>query len=264
MRLLLTPAVLVVAVFAAALAALLRYSVLEFVPGSLQTGGLTVANFTGIMSRQYLGAVWDTLVLSAATTALTLVASYPVAYALARTQSTRARSTLLVLVLAPFFTGAIVRTYAWVLVLGNTVVTWPVPMLFTPRGVLVGLVHFSMPTMILLLAAAISHIDPVYERAAASLGASPARVFRRVTLPLSLPGIVSGSVIVFAWTLSAFATPELLGGGRVKMIANVVRDLALDSFNWPGGAAFALLALVITLALLAGAGKLTAVADRGA
>ena len=193
MRLLLTPAVLVVAVFAAALAALLRYSVLEFVPGSLQTGGLTVANFTGIMSRQYLGAVWDTLVLSAATTALTLVASYPVAYALARTRSARVRSTLLVLMLAPFFTGAIVRTYAWVLVLGNTVVTWPVPMLFTPRGVLVGLVHFSMPTMILLLAAAISHIDPVYERAAASLGASPARVFRRVTLPLSLPGIVSGS-----------------------------------------------------------------------
>ncbi|HJR00688.1 MAG TPA: ABC transporter permease [Methylomirabilota bacterium] len=264
MRLLLTPAVLVVAVFAAALSALLRYSVLEFVPGSLQSGGLTVANFTGIMSRQYLGAVWDTLVLSAATTVLTLVASYPVAYALARTHSARARSALLVLVLAPFFTGAIVRTYAWVLVLGNTVVTWPVPMLFTPRGVLVGLVHFSMPTMILLLAAAISHIDPVYERAAASLGASPARVFRRVTLPLSLPGIVSGSVIVFAWTLSAFATPELLGGGRVKMIANVVRDLALDSFNWPGGAAFALVALVITLALLAGAGKLTAVAGRGA
>lgn len=264
MRLLLTPAVLVVAVFAAALSALLRYSVLEFVPGSLQTGGLTAANFTGIMSRQYLGAVWDTLVLSAATTGLTLVASYPVAYALARTQSGRVRSALLVLVLAPFFTGAIVRTYAWVLVLGNTVVTWPVPMLFTPRGVLVGLVHFSMPTMILLLAAAISHIDPVYERAAASLGASPARVFRRVTLPLSLPGIVSGSVIVFAWTLSAFATPELLGGGRVKMISNVVRDLALDSFNWPGGAAFALLALVITLGLLAGAGKLTAVGGRGA
>jgi len=79
-----------------------------------------------------------------------------------------------------------------------------------------------------------------------------------------VPGIVSGSVIVFAWTLSAFATPELLGGGRVKMIANVVRDLALDSFNWPGGAAFALMALAVTLALLAGVGKLTAVADRGA
>ena len=83
------------------------------------------------MAPQYLGAVWDTVVLSAATTVLTLVASYPVAYALARTPSRRVRSALLVLTLAPFFTGAIVRTYAWVLVLGNTVVTWPVPMLFT-------------------------------------------------------------------------------------------------------------------------------------
>jgi putative spermidine/putrescine transport system permease protein len=187
-----------------------------------------------------------------------------VAYALARAPSRSVRSWLLVLTLAPFFTGAIVRTYAWVLVLGNTVVTWPVPMLFTARGVLVGLVHFSMPTMILLLAAAISHIDPVYERAAASLGASPARVFRRVTLPLSMPGVVSGSVIVFAWTLSAFATPELLGGGRVKMIANVVRDLALDSFNWPGGAAFAVFALAVTLGLLAAVGRLTAGSERSA
>jgi len=263
-RRLLAPALVVIVVFAAALFALLRYSVLEFVPGSLQPGGLTLANFTEILSRQYLGAVWDTLVLSAATTVLTLVASYPVAYALARTRSARVRSAILVLTLAPFFTGAIVRTYAWVLVLGNTVVTWPVPLVFTPQGVLVGLVHFSMPTMILLLAAAISHIDPVYERAAASLGAGPGRVFRRVTLPLSMPGIVSGSVIVFAWTLSAFATPELLGGGKVKMIANVVRDLALDSFNWPGGAAFAVLALVVTFALLAGVGRLTAAGEGGA
>lgn len=262
-RRLLAPALVVIAAFTAALFALLRYSVLEFVPGSLQPGGFTLANFTGILSRQYLGAVWDTLVLSAATTVLTLVASYPVAYTLARTRSARVRSAILVLTLAPFFTGAIVRTYAWVLVLGNTVVTWPVRLLFTPQGVLVGLVHFSMPTMILLLAAAISHIDPVYERAAASLGAGPRRVFRRVTLPLSMPGIVSGSVIVFAWTLSAFATPELLGGGKVKMIANVVRDLALDSFNWPGGAAFAVLALAVTFALFAGVGRLTAPAERG-
>jgi len=257
-KLLLAPAAVVLAIFAAALAALFRLSALAFVPGSLQPGGLTLANFRAALAPQYLDAIWDTVVLSAATTALTLVMAYPVAYALARTRSRTARSALLVLTLAPFFTGAIVRTYAWVLVLGNTVVTWPIPMLFTPRGVLVGLVHFSMPTMILLLAAAISHIDPVYERAAASLGASPARVFRRVTLPLSMPGIVSGSVIVFAWTLSAFATPELLGGGRVKMIANVVRDLALDSFNWPGAAAFAVVALALTLLLLGGLGRLAA------
>ena len=197
--------------------------------------------------------------LSVATTALTLVASYPVAYALARTPvAPRCARWLLVLTLAPFFTGAIVRTYAWILVLGNTVVTWPIPLLFTERGVLIGLVHFSMPTMILILAAAISHVDPALERAAASLGATPARVFRRVTLPLSMPGIVSGSLVVFAWTLSAFPTPELLGGGKVKMIANVVKDLALDSFNWPGAAAFAVVALALTLVLLGGLGRLAA------
>jgi putative spermidine/putrescine transport system permease protein len=253
---LLLPAAAVLAVFAAALGALFRWSVLEFVPGSLQTGGLTFANFRAVMAPQYLGAIRDTVVLSLLTTVLTLLAAYPVAYALARTPSRRVRSLLLVLTLAPFFTGAIVRTYAWVLVLGNTVVTWPVPLLFTERGVLVGLVHFSMPTMILILAAALSHIDPAYERAAASLGARPSRVFLRVTLPLSLPGIVSGGLIVFAWTLSAFPTPELLGGGKVKMIANVVRDLGLDSFNWPGAAAFALVALVLTLVMLTALGRL--------
>ena len=251
MKLLLVPALAVIGVFAVALGALFQYSALEFVPGSLKTGGLTLENFRRVASPQYLGYIWDTVLLSAATTGLTLAASYPVAYALARTRSRALRSWLLILTLAPFFTGAIVRTYAWILVLGNAVVTWPVPMLFTERGVLIGLVHFSMPTMILLLAAAISHVDPAYERAAASLGARPARVFWRVTLPLSMPGIVSGSLIIFAWTLSAFATPELLGGGKVKMIANGVKDLALDSFNWPGAAAFALVALVLTLALLA-------------
>jgi putative spermidine/putrescine transport system permease protein len=257
-RLLLVPALGVLAVFAVALGALFQYSVLAFVPGSLVTGGFTLANFRAVVSPQYLGYMWDTIVLSVATTALTLVVSYPVAYALARTPSRAVRSWLLVLTLAPFFTGAIVRTYAWILVLGNTVVTWPIPMLFTERGVLVGLVHFSMPTMILLLAAAISHVDPALERAAASLGATPARVFRRVTLPLSMPGIVSGSLVVFAWTLSAFPTPELLGGGKVKMIANAVKDLALDSFNWPGAAAFAVVALALTLVLLGGLGRLTA------
>lgn len=257
MKWLLVPAVAVIGMFAVALGALFQYSVLEFVPGSLQTGGFTIENFRHVASPQYLGYVWDTVVLSAATTALTLLASYPVAYALARTRSRAVRSWLLILTLAPFFTGAIVRTYAWIVVLGNAVVAWPVPMLFTERGVLVGLVHFSMPTMILLLAAAISHVDPAYERAAASLGAPPARVFRRVTLPLSMPGIVSGCVIVFAWTLSAFPTPELLGGGKVKMIANAVKDLALDSFNWPGAAAFALLALVLTLLVLGAVGRLT-------
>lgn len=244
------------AVFVAALGALAQWSVVEFVPGSLQTGGFTAGNFQRVLSVQYLRPIWDTLVLSVATTVFTLAGSYPVAYLLARTPSARVRSLLLVLTLAPFFTGAIVRTYAWMLVLGNSFVRWPVKLLFEPSGVLVGLVHFAMPTMILILAAAISHIDPAYERAAASLGAPPRRTFWRVTLPLSMPGIASGSLVVFAWTFSAFPTPELLGGGRVKMIANVVKDLALDAFNWPGSAAFAVVALAVTLLLLLVIGRL--------
>ncbi|MGH7326634.1 MAG: ABC transporter permease [Candidatus Rokuibacteriota bacterium] len=248
---LLAPSLAAMALFAVALGALFQFSLLEFIPGSLRTGGLTGKNFQAVLAPQYLRYIWDTIVLSVLTTVLTLVAAYPVAYALARARSARLRSLLLVLTLAPFFTGAIVRTYAWMLVLGNSFVRWPVKLLFEPEGVLVGLVHFSMPTMILILAAAISHIDPVYERAAASLGARPARVFWRVTLPLSMPGIASGSLVVFAWTFSAFPTPELLGGGRVKMIANVVKDLALDAFNWPGSAAFAVVALAVTFVLLA-------------
>ena len=247
---LLAPALVALALLAAALGALFQLSVVEFIPGSLKTGGLTDKNFRAVLAPQYLRYIWDTIVLSALTTALTLVMSYPIAYALARTPSARVRSLLLVLTLAPFFTGAIVRTYAWMLVLGQSFIAWPVKLLFEPQGVLIGLVHFSMPTMILILAAAISHVDPAYERAAASLGARPSRVFLRVTLPLSMPGIVSGSLVVFAWTFSAFPTPELLGGGKVKMIANVVKDLALDSFNWPGSAAFAAVALVLTLLIL--------------
>jgi len=233
--LLLAPGLVAIVFFATALGALFRLSVLEFVPGSLRTGGVTAANFRAVLSAPYLRAIGDTALLSAATTILTLLASYPVAYALARARSGRVRSLL---------------------VLGSSLVSWPVRLLFEPSGVLVGLVHFSMPTMILILAAALAHVDPALERAAASLGARPARVFARVTLPLSMPGVVSGSLIVFAWTFSAFATPELLGGGRVKMIANVVKDLALDSFNWPASAAFAIVALAVTLALVAALGRL--------
>jgi len=245
----LLPALTVLAVFAAALGALFRWSVLEFVPGSLQAGGLTLANFRAVLAPQYLGAIRDTVVLSALTTVLTLVAAYPVAYALARTPSRRVRSLILVLTLAPFFTGAIVRTYAWVLVLGNTVITWPVPMLFTERGVLVGLVHFSMPTMILILAAALSHIDPAYERAAASLGATPARVFRRVTLPLLRPGLVAGLLFAVVVSLNEFVV-SLFISTRVTEILPVAMFTYVVNYTDPTIAALSSLFIVATFVVV--------------
>ena len=133
----------------------------------------------------------------------------------------------------------------------------------TSRWVLiVAHVALVLPFVIRSVAVSVANLDPALERAAASLGAPPWRVFARVTLPLSMPGIASGCLVVLAWTFSAFPTPELLGGGRVKMVANVVKDLALDSLNWPGSAAFAGVALVVTLAVLAAMSRLLGRIDR--
>jgi putative spermidine/putrescine transport system permease protein len=104
--------------------------------------------------------------------------------------------------------------------------------------------------MVVMLAAALSHIDPSYERAAASLGAGPLRVFLTITLPLSAPGIVAGTATAFAWTFSAFATPQLIGGGRVNMISNLVYQLGFASFNFPFAAAISAAGLFFTFVIL--------------
>jgi putative spermidine/putrescine transport system permease protein len=258
---LLSPGLLVLACMLAALGFLFQFAFRAFIPGSIQVGGWTLENFSRVLRPLYLGYLLDTALISSYTTVFTLVLSYPVAYALARARSRAVRSTLLTLTLLPFFTGAVVRSYSWILMLGNEgflngmllklgIISTPYQLLFTQRGVVVGLVHFSMPVMILILAAALSHLDPNFERGAQSLGAGPVRTFLSVTVPLSMPGIISGSLVIFAWTFSAFATPALVGGGRVKMIANVVEDLALEAFNWPGGAAFAMVSLAGTLVLI--------------
>jgi putative spermidine/putrescine transport system permease protein len=243
---LLAPSLVALAGMLAALGFLFQFAFRAFIPGSILVGGVTLENFSRVLRPLYLGYLLDTTLISVYTTVLTLVLSYPVAYALARSRSRGVRSCLLVLTLLPFFTGAVIRAYSWILMLGNEgfingllvrlgVIATPYQLLFTQKGVVVGLVHFSMPVMILILAAALSHVDPSLERSAQSLGAGPVRTFWTVTLPLSMPGIVSGSLVIFAWTFSAFPTPALVGGGRVKMIANVVEDLALEAFNWPGG-----------------------------
>lgn len=258
---LLAPGLLALGGMLAALGFLFQFAFREFIPGSIQVGGWTLDNFNRILGPLYLSYLWDTALISIYTTVLTLLLSYPVAYALARARSRAARSALLIVTLLPFFTGAVVRAYSWILMLGNAgflngmllklgIVATPFQLLFTQKGVVVGLVHFSMPVMILILAAALSHVDPNYERSAQSLGAGPVRTFFTVTVPLSMPGIISGSLVIFAWTFSAFPTPALVGGGKVKMIANVVEDLALEAFNWPGGAAFAMVSLVATLVLV--------------
>jgi putative spermidine/putrescine transport system permease protein len=196
------------------------------------------------------------------TAAWTLVIGYPVAYALVRARSPVVKSAILIIVVTPLFLGEVVRTYSWIVVLGNNgfvnamlmkagLIERPLQLMFTAFGVVTALVHVTLPVMVLMLAAALAHIDRDYERAAQSLGAGPVRAFLTVTLPLSTPGIVAGVTTAFAWTFSAFATPQLIGGGQVNMISNLVYQLGFASFNFPFAASLSVAGLALTFAVLA-------------
>src|SRR6266403_449514 len=257
-----TPAAFCALGFVAAMAAVLQYSLRAYVPGSLDPGGFTLANFADLLKPLYARVFLDTVWICFLTAASTLVVGYPLAYALVRMQNAVARCILLVIVVTPLFLGEVVRTYSWIIVLGNNgfinsmllklgLIDAPLQFMFTEFGVITALVHVTLPVMVIMLAAALSHIDRDYERAAASLGAGPIRGFLTVTLPLSTPGIIAGVTTAFAWTFSAFATPQLIGGGRVNMVSNLVYQLGFASFNFPFAATLSVAGLVLTFAVLA-------------
>jgi putative spermidine/putrescine transport system permease protein len=255
------PAVLCALGLVAALAAVLQFSLRAYVPGSLDPGGFTLANFTDLLKPLYARVFLDTVWICFLTAVSTLIVGYPLAYALVRSKNAIVKSTLLVIVVTPLFLGEVVRTYSWIIVLGNNgfinsillylgIVGQPLQFMFTTFGVVVALVHVTMPVMVIMLAAALSHIDRDYQRAAESLGAGPVRVFLTVTLPLSMPGVVAGVTTAFAWTFSAFATPQLIGGGRVNMISNLVYQLGFASFNFPFAASLCVTGLALTIVVL--------------
>jgi putative spermidine/putrescine transport system permease protein len=262
-----TPAALCAIGFLAAMAAVLQYSVRAFVPGSLEPGGFTLANFADLLKPLYARVFVDTVWICFLTAVITLLVGYPLAYALVHVRNRFAKSFILITVITPLFLGEVVRTYAWIIVLGNSgfinsvllelgLIAQPIQFMFTTFAVVVALVHVTMPVMVIILAAALSHIDRNYLRAAESLGAGPIRAFATVTLPLSVPGIVAGVTTAFAWTFSAFATPQLIGGGRVNMISNLVYQLGFASFDFPFAASLcvaglALVALILWLTRLA-------------
>jgi putative spermidine/putrescine transport system permease protein len=156
----------------------------------------------------------------------------------------------------------VVRTYSWIIVFGNTgfinsilialsLIDKPIQFMFTTFAVVVALVHVTIPIMVIMLATALAHIDRGYVKAAESLGAGPIRAFLTITLPLSMPGVIAGFTTAFAWTFSAFATPQLIGGGRVNMVSNLVYQLGFASFNFPFAANLCVTALILTVAVLA-------------
>ena len=257
-----SPAALCAFGLIAALAAVFQFSLRAYIPGSLEPGGLTLDNFAALMKPLYARVFLDTIWICAVTALCTLVLGYPIAYALVRTKNPLIKSAILIIVVTPLFLGEVVRTYSWIVVLGNNgfinsvllkigFIEHPLQMMFTRFGVVTALVHVTLPVMVIMLAAAISHIDPDYERAAESLGAGPIRGFLTITLPLSVPGIIAGVTTAFAWTFSAFATPQLIGGGQVNMVSNLVYQLGFASFNFPFAASLSVAGLALTFAVLA-------------
>jgi putative spermidine/putrescine transport system permease protein len=256
-----TPGALCALGFAAALAAVLQYAFRAHIPGSLEVGGFTLANFEGMLRPLYATVFLQTVWLCGLTALFSLLLGYPLAYALVHARSMAWKSVLLVVAVTPLFLGEVVRTYSWLTVLGNSgflngallwlgIIESPIQFMFTRFGVALALVHVTLPVMVIMLAAALSHIDRDYQRAAHSLGAGPVRSFLTVTLPLSMPGILAGTGTAFAWTFSAFATPQIIGGGRVNMVSNLVYQLGFSSFNFPFAASLSIVGLALTAAVL--------------
>lgn len=220
--------------------------------------GLTLEHYRRFFDPIYLSIVRRTLVVSLACTAICLVLGYPVAYAIAR--SGRWKSLLLFLVILPFWTSFLVRTFAMIFLLRDTglvnsvllglgVIERPLTLLYTPFSVMAGLVYTFLPFMILPIYVSLERQDPALLEAAAVLGARPAARFRWVTLPLSMPGVVAGCLLVFIPALGSFIPSDLLGGAKQMLIGNLVQNQFTAARNWPFGSAAS---FVMMLAVLGG------------
>jgi spermidine/putrescine transport system permease protein len=244
------------AFFAAPIGVMLGYSLMRRgVYGGVEAA-FTLEQYRRLFDPLYLGILWRTVLWSLACTALCLVLGYPVAYLIARAR--RWRQVLLFLVVLPFWTSFLVRTFAMIFLLRDTgfvnsallglgLVDRPITLLYTPFAVVLGLVYGFLPLTILPIYASLEKLDDALLEAAEVLGARPAARFTRVVLPLSLPGVVAGSLLTFIPALGSFVTSDLLGGAKQVMIGNLIQNQFTVSRNWPFGAAlsFVLMALVL-------------------
>ena len=221
----------------------------------------------------YFRALANTLEISLSSTALCLLLGYPLAY-LMTTTSAGVRRAMMILVLVPFWTSILVRTFAWIIILGNNglvnralmalgVVEAPVKLLFNMTGVQIGMVHVLLPFMVFPLVAVMSRIDTNFQLVARSLAASPRRAFRHVFLPLSLPGIAAGCVLVFLLAVGFYVTPALLGGPGQITFATMIEMEITTFLNWGLAASLGVLLLIVVFAIFAaftrvlGLGRLT-------
>jgi putative spermidine/putrescine transport system permease protein len=206
----------------------------------------------------YIEALWTTLRIGFITTLASLVIGYPLAHWMARMHSRLGHALLLMAVIAPMLTGIVVRTFAWMTLLQDrgvinvTLMAWgwigsPLPLMYNEFGTVLALVHIYVPFMVLTLTGVIGRIDERLEEAARGLGASRIRAFLEVTLPLSLPGILAGSLLVFALAISAYVTPFLMGGTNVLTLPMLIYQQVGSSFNLGFAGALGVVLLSVSL-----------------
>ena len=222
---------------------------------------LGLQNYSRAFQPTYLEIYWRSIWMALLTTALCAGLGFPVAYTIALRVPARWKSALLLLVVIPFWTSFLIRTYAWMvifrtegvintLLLGLHLTNEPLRLLYTPLAVFIGLVYGELPYMILPLYAVLQKIDPELLEAAQDLGASRVPTFLKVTLPLSVPGLVAGAVLVFIPSVGAFVTPDLLGGARTMMVGNLIQNQFALVRDQPFGSAVAFLLTFAVLGVL--------------
>jgi ABC-type spermidine/putrescine transport system permease subunit I len=220
-----------------------------------------LSNYAKFFDREaYVRVLTNTFWIAVLSTAVCLVIGYPFAYLMTVVPG-RIAGLLAIAVLLPFWSSLLVRTFAWQVILRDTgiinrflenlgVISEPLPLIRTTAGVIIGMSHILLPFMVLPIWAVMRRIDPEYARAAANLGASPARAFFRIVVPLSLPGVLAGCLLVFVLALGFYITPALLGGLRDQMISQLIVQQIQQRLDWGFGTAMSVLLMALTFVIL--------------
>ncbi|WP_309245359.1 ABC transporter permease [Clostridium estertheticum] len=219
----------------------------------------TISNYTRMARPLYVKVFLDSIVVAFVTTLFTLVFGYPFAYF--ATKIKKYKILVMLLIMAPFLTNSLIRTYGWIVILSTNgilnhallitgIIKEPLKMLYSYGAVMIGMIYTMFPFMVLPLYNSIDKMDRAYIEAAKDLGSSRWRTFRTVTVPLTMPGIVAGCILVFVPSVGLFFIPDLMGGSNVMLIGNLIENQFMGANDWPFGAALSIIMIFISLILI--------------
>lgn len=220
----------------------------------------TIGNYQRFAETLYISIFGQTLVVAFVTTVVTILMGYPLAWSIAKLPK-KWQQPGLVIVMAPFWINFLIRSYAWVIILRsqgviNTIlikmglITTPLQMLYNEGAVMLGMIYALLPFMVLPIYVSIEQLDRRLLEAAADLGATPMTAFRKITLPLTMPGIAAGTILVFISSLGMFVVPDVMGGAKSALIGNLIQNQFLSARDWPFGSALSIVLAVLSLVLI--------------